>query len=410
MGNRIVITKETIYKKTFLVTALMEDGRMAEVSCDAPCETALLGSIFAAKIRRIVKNAGAAFVELAPGQTAYLPLEDVREPLMLRQSRAGQLTEEDEIVVQVVKEAVKTKEPTVSSSISLTGQGLVFTLENKLLGISKKLNKKEREALKELFAGKKEDWYGLIVRTNAANVPRERLLKEFETLYARFSAIARQYKSRTCYSCLYRAPYGYIANVRDRLGIPLEKIITDDAEVYGELRREFLACASLNEEQIVLYEDNVISLSALYGLKGKLEGALRERVWLKSGGYLVIEPTEALTVIDVNSGKNIKGKRQGLYLSVNLEAAEEIAKQLRLRNISGICVVDFINMDSGKEREELHSFPTRRSSDLKAHLAKDPVPADFVDFTELGLVEITRKKIKKPLWEQVGRPKGMGAL
>lgn len=143
-------------------------------------------------------------------------------------------------------------------------------------------------------------------------------------------------------------------------------------------------------------KDAMLSLSALYGLKFKLKEALKERVWLKSGAYLVIWPTEALTVIDVNSGKCLKGKRKDYYLNVNLEAAVEIARQMRLRNISGICIVDFINMDTRKAEEELVRV-------LKQELAKDTVPAVFVDFTRLGLAEITRKKVKKPLWEQIAQ-------
>lgn len=398
MGNRVIITKEIIQNRPYLVTALFEDHRLAEVSCNAAGSKSLLGSIFIGKIKRIAKNAGAAFVEFAPGKTAYLPLAEVKEPLMVKQRRPGKLTEEDELVVQVVKEAVKTKEPTVSTDITLTGQGLVFTLENRTLGISKKLGKKEREYLRGLFSERKEDWYGLIVRTNAANYGEEQLLREFEDLYAGFSAITGQYMHRTCYSCLYRAPSGYVCGIRDSLSLGLERIVTDDAEIYEELKEAFEESVSLQGGEIVLYEDKMLSLSALYGLKGKLEDALKERVWLKSGGYLVIQPTEALTVIDVNSGKCVKGVKHELSLKINLEAAEEVARQLRLRNISGICVVDFINMDTEEEQEKL-------VQSLKSYLAKDSVPAVFVDFTKLGLAEITRKKVKKPLWEQVKEAK-----
>ena len=158
----------------------------------------------------------------------------------------------------------------------------------------------------------------------------------------------------------------------------LEKIVTDNDAVYEELCRVFSAEEALKETQIEFYNDNMLSLTALYGLKSKLEAALSERVWLKSGAYLVIQPTEALTVIDVN-----------------LEAAEEIARQLRLRNISGICLVDFINMDTKEANDSL-------AHTLKKCLFQDTVPAMFVGFTKLGLAEITRKKVKKPLWEQIG--------
>lgn len=393
LANRVVITKEIIRNRPYLVTALFEGQRLTEVSCSAVGSKSMLGSIFIGKIKRIAKNVGAAFVELWPGEMAYLPLSEVKEPLMVKQARAGKLTEEDELVVQVVKEAIKTKEPTLSTYITLTGQNLVFTTENQLLGISKKLNNQDREYFKELFAEKKEDWYGLIVRTSAKNNSKEQIFREFDALYAQFCAITKQYLYRTCYSCLYRAPSAYISSVQNYLSLDLERVVTDDADVYEELKEVFGEGASQKEEQIVFYEDKLLYLSALYGLKGKLEDALKERVWLKSGGYLVIQPTEALTVIDVNSGKSVKGVKKGLNIKINLEAAEEIARQLRLRNISGICIVDFINMDTKEEKEEL-------VRSLKSHLAKDSVQTVFVDFTKLGLVEITRKKVKKPLWEQ----------
>ena len=213
-------------------------------------------------------------------------------------------------------------------------------------------------------------------------------------MYAKFRAVVKQYAHRTCYSCLYRAPSGYISGVRDYFSLDLERIVTDDKEIYEELKKTFGEGASLPDGELVLYEDKALSLSALYGLEVKLEDALKERVWLKSGAYLVIQPTEALTVIDVNSGKCQKGLKSGLYLKINLEAAEEIARQLRLRNVSGICIVDFINMDTEEEKEEL-------VRNLKHHLEQDRIPTVFVDFTKLGLAEITRKKVKKPLWEQV---------
>ena len=144
-----------------------------------------------------------------------------------------------------------------------------------------------------------------------------------------------------------------------------------------------------------LYQDSMLSLSALYGIEGKLKPALETRIWLKSGGYLVIEPTEALTVIDVNSGKCEDGKNpEDTYRSINLEAAEEVAFQLRLRNLSGIIIVDFINMQSPGDNAQLLYV-------LKSLVKRDKVKTTVVDMTPLGLVEITRKKISKPLREQL---------
>ena len=217
------------------------------------------------------------------------------------------------------------------------------------------------------------------------------IFEEYEAILKQYQNIRDYCRHRTCYSCLSRGDSHVVSRVRDYLSMGLEKIVTDDRAVYEELNVAFS-----KEAPIAFYEDSMLSLTALYGLRTKLGEALGERVRLKSGAYLVIQPTEALTVIDVNSGKCIKGNAEDFYLKINLEAAEEIARQLRLRNISGICVVDFINMDTGEAGRTL-------AKALRHWLAKDTVPAVFVDYTKLGLAEITRKKVRKPLWEQVGK-------
>ena len=398
MGKRVVITKQKIKDSEYMVTALFEDHQMLEVSCESIQENTILGNIYIGRIKRIVKKLDAAFIEISPGQMGYLPLSEAKEPMMVKQCRPGKLTEEDEVVVQVSREAIKTKDPTVSTNIMFKGNALILTTENKKLGISKKLSSEKREYFQSLFAdramGKERGDFGLIVRTNAVNYTEEQLFAEFREMYEQFSGLKNIYKHRTCYSCLYHAPLSYVANIRDHLSMNLEKIVTDESSVYEALRQTFLKEDIVQKDRLELYQDPALSLSALYGLRSKLEEALRERVWLRSGAYLVISPTEALTVIDVNSGKCIKGKDTDFYLKVNEEAAAEIARQLRLRNISGICIVDFINMDTEDAR-------TRLIHTLKHHLAKDMVPSVFIDFTKLGLAEITRKKIKKPLWEQV---------
>lgn len=395
MSNRVVITKENIRGRDFLVTALFEDNRMLEVNCDAIEKKPVLGNIYVGKILRIVSKINAAFVELWPGQMSYLPLDEVKTPLMVRQKREGKLTENDEIIVQVVREAVKTKEPTVSTKLTFQGNAVVLTTENRKLGISKKINGEVRKRFQTLFADKKPNDIGVIVRTNAGNYSDEQILAEFYAIYEEVQKLLEFYRHRTCYSLVYRAPSAYILSIRSYLAMNLEKILTDEPEVYEELCRAFAGEMTDSRGQIQFYEDDSLPLSSLYGIAFKVEEALRERVWLKSGAYLVIQPTETLTVIDVNSGKNVKGNRKDFFLKINLEAAEEIARQLRLRNISGICIVDFINMDSAEEEDELVRA-------LKKYLSGDTVPCVFVDFTRLGLAELTRKKVKKPLWEQVG--------
>lgn len=393
--QRIIITAETIKSKEYLVTALFCGSRLAEVSCKDVRERPLLGNIYVGKVQRIVDKIGAAFVEIAPGQTAYLSLNDAKRPFFVKQSRKGKLTQGDELAVQVVKEAVRTKEPTVSTKLTWQGELVVLTTENTSLGISKKLSKETREHLKTLFSGKTGEDFGLILRTNAGKYADELLLEEYDSIFRQFSRFKETYRYRTCYSILLEAPGDYINFLKGQDFGTVEKILTDDPGIYDEVK-EYFKGKDFVCSKIQLYQDSMLSLSSLYGLKYKVEDALKDKVWLKSGAYLVISPTEALTVIDVNSGKNVKGKAEDFYRQVNLEAAKEVARQLRLRNISGICIVDFINMKQ-KEDEEL------LVRTLKKYLAEDLVPADFVDFTKLGLAEITRKKVKRPLWEQVER-------
>lgn len=414
MSNRAVITKEWVKNREYLVTALFEGHRLLEASCEEAQSPSLLGNVYIGKVKRILGSIGAAFVEIAPGEMTYLELPKSMKAsmdlppdkerlfdgiLMAKQSRPGKLTEEDEIVVQVTKEGAKEKYPWSSTNISLKGSVLILTTRNKKLGISGKLGKAQRKRLHSLFAKKKGEEFGLIVRTNAQNASESQLFAEYDSLSATYREILTHYKSRTCHSCLYRAPLSFVESVKDYLPFQLEKIVTDVPWVQEELASAFSKEASAVRERIALYEDPKVSLSVLYGLRHKLEDALKERVRLKSGAFLVIQPTEALTVIDVNSGKCLKGGQEDFYLNVNLEAAEEIARQLRLRNISGICIVDFINMDTpGAERE--------LAARVRQLLAKDAVPAELVGFTKLGLAEITRKKVKRPLWEQVAGQDG----
>lgn len=400
MSNKIVITKAAVGGRDYLASALLEEGRLAEAAFEDVLESPLLGNVYIGKVKGIIEKIEAVFVEIAPKQTAYLPLKEAEYALFSRQCRPGRLTEGDEIVVQVAREAVKTKGPVVSTGLDFKGSALVLTTRNRILGVSKKLGDFERQRLKSLFAEKMSGDFGLIIRTNAANYADEHLFAEFQAIYDRFRSVTDYYMHRTCYSCLYRESPSYVSMVRDCLALPLEKIVTDEREVYEELEGAFLKNGTLANEQLVFYEDPALSLSALYGLRSKLDEALKERVRLKSGAYLVIQPTEALTVIDVNSGKCIKGNRSDFYLKINLEAAREVARQLRLRNISGICIVDFINMDTKEAEAEL-------AAELRKCLARDAVPAAFEGFTKLGLAEITRKKVKKPLREQVSRGRRM---
>ena len=299
-------------------------------------------------------------------------------------------------MVQITKDAVKTKLPVGTGNISLDGKYFVFTLTDKRTGISKKIrNTVERERLETLLKKYTRDEYGIIVRTNAAGVSEETLTKELELLQLRYEELMRKAKIAAGKTLLYREPPHYITLGKEHPAKALDEILTDHAEVFTELKEYYKQTSESDTTKISFYEDTY-SLYNLYRFAHYYEEAYGKYIWLKSGASLVIEHTEAMTVIDVNTGSVLKKKKQEdtLFYQINREAAKEIARQLRLRNISGIIMIDFINMKDTAQKEKLLSL-------LDSECKKDRVHCNVIDMTALNLVEMTRSKVRKPLHEQI---------
>ncbi len=385
----------TYIRDGVLADALYEDGRMMELSLISKEKESILGNIYIGKVKNIVKNIQAAFVEIEPGLLCYLPLEDVKHPVYLHPKAKQTLVQGDELLVQVSREAVKTKAPSVTTKFSLTGKYLVLTHGNETIGFSGKLDSAEKSRLKTWTAGLKlPDEVGIIVRTNASGVSEEELSREYEHLEEQYAYLRQQAIHRSVYSCVLRNRPAYLSSVLGSRSENLKEILTDDTEIYKETEQFLRDEMPGDEAKLRLYEDRMLPLKALYRMEKDMTEALAERVWLKSGGYLVIEATEALTVIDVNTGKCIAGKeKQATIRKINQEAAQEIARQLRLRNLSGIILVDFVDMTEPGADEELLAM-------MQKLLKRDPLKAAAVDMTALGLMELTRKKQKKTLKEQ----------
>ena len=298
--------------------------------------------------------------------------------------------------------------------LNFAGKYAVLTTGNRRLGISSKLNKEQKAHYKELLHEFDTERYGLIIRTNAASVADETLIAEIRSLEMEWSQMRENACHKTCYSVLKKARPAYLEDVKNQREGSVSEIITDDRELfeticmdYGIHPKQFMTNGSVpvpvdqfqvptisgtaDSLTLTYYHDPMLTLSSLYSVKSSLEKALREQIWLKSGASIVLQHTEALTVIDVNSGKNIikKEMRENL-LRINLEAAKEIAYQLRLRNISGIIIIDFINLLAKEDEAVL-------LKEFRTYLKDDPVKTDLIDMTKLGLVEVTRKKIRKSL-------------
>ena len=272
----------------------------------------------------------------------------------------------------------------------------MLTTGNTRIGTSGKLSRSIREDYKERLSYLKNEDYGLIIRTNAKDVAFETVLEEIQKLESAYVKLKETAPFRTCFSCLQEALPSYITDLKNVYTDGLSAIITDDPKLYQQIHGFLQAEQPEDLSKLQFYQDQLLPLSKLYSTDIAVERALKEYVWLKNGAYLVIQPTEALTVVDVNSGKfsaKTKKKSAETYLKINLEAAKETARQIRLRrNISGIILIDFINMDDPDMMQEL-------LKQFRRFLSEDPIQTSVIDVTALQLVEVTRKKVRRPLHE-----------
>lgn len=381
--NKLIFT--TLRGRTAAVLA--SDKRILQIEFEGKEAAEQIGTIYIGKVRNVVKNLNAAFVEYMPGVNGYYSLNDNHVHVFADGSLSDRVLKSgDEILVQIARAAVKTKDAVLSGELTVTGRYAVVLSDRSKFGISTKIrDKKWREEFRKNWE-LSDAPCGAIIRTNAYQAPFEVVLEEVRELKGRLEKICRDGAFRTPHSVLYRPDSFAASIVRDMNLKETEEIVTDLPNVYEELKN----CGI----PVRFYEDNY-PLRSLYRLEFALDQATGKNVWLKSGGYLVIEPTEAMTVIDVNTGKNADKKTpEDTYFKTNMEAAAEIAAQLRLRNLSGIIIVDFIDMADENHNAELLST-------FKKYLSADPVKTTLVDMTALGLVEVTRKKGKRPLHEQI---------
>lgn len=436
-GGKLVFTE---YKGR-QCALLLKGGRLAAASFYTNASCGRIGAVYIGKIKNIANNLEACFVEIGGGEICFLPLKKARNPFLTNRVFDGRLLEGDELLVQVERDAQKNKQAAVTAQISLSNDYYALALGPARLGFSTRLERQKKENITKLFTehglllerGLNQDpkdiltnvaklegsysqtvinaaagnsmsaevvpasiqvpSFGAIARTRLSELTEEStMLVPFYQLVSELLKLLHKAATRSCFSCLQEAPAPWEAELQT-LAASREytEIVTDSQGLYQELAAY---CEEhLPEKAVRLYQEGGLTLSALYGLESKMETALKPKVWLKSGGYLIIEHTEALTVIDVNSGKNETGKNSSALKRLNHEAAEEIALQLRLRNLSGIILVDFINMEDRQSDLELLEH-------LRELVRSDRVKTIVVDITPLGLVEITRKKQKQPLEEQ----------
>lgn len=377
----------------------MEEQKVLELRLEPADQKSILGNIYVGQVENLASNIRAAFVRFGDGKKGYLPLSEGENAIFTSGRKGGvSLRPGDELLVQVSRDAMKGKLAALTTNLNFTGKYLVLTTGNKKIGFSAKLSREETAPARKWLTSEMEDHergYGLIVRTNAADAPKEEFLHELEYLKKLYQKVAVTGRNRTCYSLLYEAEPFYLAAVRDIYSRDLEEIVTDIPEIYQRISEYLVDFMPQEQEKLRLYNDSLLLLYKLCRLETALEEIRREKIWLNCGGFLVIQQTEAFVSIDVNSGKyTAKKKAEETYRKINLEAAREIARQLRLRNLSGIILIDFINMENPDHRDELFHV-------LQKYLRRDPVKSRAVDITPLHILEMTRKKIRRPVTEEL---------
>jgi ribonuclease G len=392
--SKLILTEMNYRNTPILVAALEKEGRICQLNPMSLNSDSILGNIYIGKVKNIQKNIQAAFIEIENGIMCYYSMAEKASPCFVNVKKNNVLKIGDEMIVQVSKEGIKSKLPYVSSNLNFTGRYLVLTSERKELGFSGKLKKEEKKQIREILKDKIPENVGIIVRTNCRDAQEEEILHELEELMKRYEAVLQKGKSRVCFSVLEKSMPEYVQILQNLYSQDLEEIVTDKQELY-ECAVQYLKGYKQQEKIVRYYEDKLLPLYKLYNLEKAFEQAQNERVWLKSGGFLVIQQTEAFVCIDVNTGKfTSKKDKQETFRKINLEAAKEIAWQLRLRNLSGIILIDFINMERDEDKEELMQT-------LQRYLWQDSIKGTVVDMTELNIVEVTRKKVRKSLAEEL---------
>ena len=381
--------------------AILEDGVVSEIQIEKNQEKSLVGNIYKGKVMRVLPGMQSAFVDIGLKRNAYLYAKDVLHEKFDEDDtetiHSGNLPDiseilkqGQEIIVQVIKDAMGEKGPRITTVISIPGSFTVFFPYGSTIGISKKIeNQEERRRLRQLVESVKPENCGIIVRTASENVNENLLIEEIKTLSSLWESIREQEKKVNSPSLLYGQQSLAELAVREHLASS-NRFIVNDKETYKKIL-SLLGNETSGLKEKVEYYNKEYDMFEYYNVQSALKEALSRKVWLKNGAYLVFDYTEAMTVVDVNSGKFVgNADMEETVFKINIEAANALARQIRLRNLSGIIIVDFIDMKKKEHRQQLLQH-------LREVVKADKVPTVVVGMTNLGLVEITRKKVNLPL-------------
>ena len=422
--KEVIINAETLETRV----AVTEDGKLEEFNIERTTEERLVGSIFKGKDRNLEDGLKAAFVDIGFEKNAFLHYWDiVPNPfdsgveIVEREGRRSQkpkITQKDiprlyppgsDIIIQVTKGPIGTKGPRVTTNLVLPGRFLVLLPNSDQSGISRKIeNVEERKRLKKILRELAiPDGMGVIMRTAGEGQQKRYFVRDLALLLEEWNGVSEKIKRQPMATCVFQEPDLIERTVRDFLTEDVERIVVDSSKAYEGMKVLISKISKRSAGKIKFYTE-AQPIFDRFGVTKQLENAFSRQVHLKSGGYIVIDETEALVAIDVNTGRHKGGKDQeAAILRVNLESAEEITRQLRLRNMGGLIVLDFIDMKSGRDRQQVYNR-------VKDGLRRDKAKTHILPISQLGLMEMTRQRhsesVRSAVYDDCPYCKGRGKV
>ncbi len=393
--------------------AIQEDSKLVEVYVEQQDNQRMVGNVYKGKVENVLPGMQAAFVDIGYELNAFLPFSEIgNSEYIIEESsndrnRGGSkhsrkienievdLKTNQEIFVQVIKEPFAGKGPRVTTEVALPGRLLVLVPNANYIGISKKIwDKFERRRLKKIAQHLRTDDAGVIIRTVAEGKSEEHIENDFNILLDNWQKIKNKSEREEAPILVYEDLETASSVVRDLLTLDVEKIIIDSKRLYRKTQRYLEDVSPSLLERLELYKLKA-PLFESFGIESEIEKVMRSKAWLKSGAYLIIEKTEAMVVVDVNSGRFVgKKMHEENSLKINMEAAREVARQLRLRDLSGLIVIDFIDMQLEENRKKVYH-------ELRKELKKDRAKVAVAPITEFGLLEMTRQRIRVSLLDSM---------
>ena len=419
LGHEIIVNRTG--RETRL--AVMENGQLAELHIDRGDKGGVVGNVYLGRVVRVLPGMQAAFVEIGLERAAFLYAGDIypefvedggvddKEPddpeMTVAESspsskpRTGHppisdlVREGQEILVQVAKDPIGTKGARITTHITLPGRYMVFMPTVDHVGISRRIERdKERRKLRDFVEKNRPEGAGFIVRTVCQGKPLSAIKQDMDYLIATWDRIGELRAKSNAPKCIH-ADHGLVLRVvRDTFNEGVDRMVVDDRDVFQRVQGFMSDFMPALKDRVQLYRGQE-PIFDTFGIETEISRSLGRKVWLKSGGYLVIDHAEALTAIDVNSGKFVgSSSLEETTLAINLEASKEIVYQLRLRNIGGIIILDFIDMEKSSNRERVYRG-------LEEELRKDRARTNILKISELGLVEMTRKRVQENLVQSI---------